>query len=118
MAAQLITLSRLLTEALERQEFEQLCFDAFRPVYDQFSDGMTRGARTRLLLDYVGRQRMTATLLREVRSINASRYGEFVDALAAALLTQLTASPGGLDSHLVSALQTLASGQPLSLIHI
>ncbi len=43
MAAQLITLSRLLTEALERQEFEQLCFDTFRPVYDQFSDGMTAG---------------------------------------------------------------------------
>jgi tetratricopeptide (TPR) repeat protein len=112
MAAQLITLSRLLTEALERQEFEQLCFDTFRPVYDQFSDGMTRGARTRLLLDYVGRQRLTAALLREVRSRNASRYGEFVDALAAALLTQLTASPAGLDSHLGSALQILVRGQP------
>ena len=112
MAAQLITLSRLLTEALERQEFEQLCFDAFRPVYDQFSDGMTRGARTRLLLDYVGRQRLTAALLREVRSMNAARYGELVDVLTAALVTRLLASPAGLDSSLASALQTLASAQP------
>ena len=114
MAAQFITLSRLLTEALERQEFEQLCFDAFRPVYDQFSDGMTRGARARLLLDYVERQRLTADLLREVRGLNNTRYEEFTESLAITLLTQLTAAPGARSdgNPLWPALQPLVAGQP------
>ncbi|MFZ1550664.1 MAG: AAA family ATPase, partial [Anaerolineae bacterium] len=114
MAAQFITLSRLLTEALERQEFEQLCFDAFRPVYDQFSDGMTRGARARLLLDYVERQRLTADLLREVRGLNNARYEEFTESLAITLLAQLTAAPGARSdgNPLWPALQPLVAGQP------
>ena len=93
MAAQFITLSRLLTKALDKDDFEALCFQTFRPVYDQFTDGMTRGARARLLLDYVERQRLTADLLREVRGLNNTRYEEFTESLAITLLAQLTASP-------------------------
>ena len=114
MAAQFITLSRLLTEALDKDDFEALCFQTFRPVYDQFTDGMTRGARARLLLDYVERQRLTADLLREVRDLNNTRYEEFTESLAITLLAQLTAAPGARSdgNPLWPALQPLVAGQP------
>ena len=111
MVAQLITLSRLLSEALDKEDLETLCFDTFRPVYDQFTDGMTRGARERLLLEYVGRQRLRAVLLRAVRGLNAARYGEFVEALVDALLAQVTA-PAAADDPFLLALQALTADQP------
>ena len=111
MVAQLITLSRLLSEALDKEDLETLCFDTFRPVYDQFTDGMTRGARQRLLVEHVTRQRLTAVLLREVRGRNAARYGEFVEALVDALLAQVTA-PAAADDPFLLALQALTADQP------
>ena len=111
MVAQLITLSRLLSEALDKEDLETLCFDTFRPVYDQFTDGMTRGARQRLLVEHVTRQRLTAVLLREVRGLNAARYGEFVEALVDALLAQVTA-PAAADDPFLLALQALTADQP------
>ncbi len=115
MAAQPITLDRLLSEALDKDELESLCFDSFRPVYDQFADGMTRGARQRLLLGHVSRQQLTAVLLRAVRSRNTARYGQFIEAIVAAILDRV-ATPAADHANFLPALQTLLADQ--SRLHL
>ena len=61
---------KLTDAALTDKDLSTLCFAHFREVYDAFAAGQTRGARVRLLVDYVHRQRRVAELLVRLRSLN------------------------------------------------
>jgi effector-associated domain 7 (EAD7)-containing protein/effector-associated domain 1 (EAD1)-containing protein len=67
---------RLLAEALSDDEFDALCFDHFRPVYDQFSRGMTRSQRSTQLMEYCARRGGLGPLVRLVSEINPAGYRE------------------------------------------
>ncbi|MEM7113027.1 MAG: SUMF1/EgtB/PvdO family nonheme iron enzyme [Chloroflexota bacterium] len=58
------------------QELNDLCFDYFPIAYQDFSTGMTKSQKVRLLLDYALRQGMEAHLLDTARKVNAYRFAE------------------------------------------
>jgi hypothetical protein len=68
---------QLLTEALDDQEVVALCFDHFRPVYDDLSDGMSKGRKIQLLLDYCVRKEQIGLLLERVKDHNPVKYDRF-----------------------------------------
>jgi hypothetical protein len=46
----------LLSAAFNDEELTTLCFDHFRPVYEEFAGGMSKGQKVQRLLDYCTRQ--------------------------------------------------------------
>ncbi|HRV96593.1 MAG TPA: hypothetical protein P5526_30840, partial [Anaerolineae bacterium] len=60
---------KLLQNALSEEEFTSLCYDYFRPVYEQFSAGMSRPQKIQRLLEYCERQGKFDDLLAQVRAI-------------------------------------------------
>jgi hypothetical protein len=67
----------LLTAAFSDEELTTLCFDHFRPVYENFSAGMTKGQKIQHLLDYCTRQSQIDALLRHVQQRNPAQYARF-----------------------------------------
>ena len=63
----------LLTDALSDEELTTLCFDYFRPVYDQFSAGMARTAKIQHLLEYVEKRQQVARLIELVEELNPAQ---------------------------------------------
>jgi hypothetical protein len=68
----------LVKEALTDQQFQDLCFDHFREVFDQFTDGQSRDARIRWLVEYAQKQLLLGKLLTEVRRINPRLFDKLV----------------------------------------
>jgi hypothetical protein len=64
----------LLTAAFSDEELTTLCFDHFRPVYQDFGTGMSKGQKIRRLLDYCNRHGRVAELLDCVRERNPAQY--------------------------------------------
>jgi hypothetical protein len=71
----------LLTAAFSDEDLTTLCFDHFRPVYENFSAGMTKGQKIQLLLDHCARQEQTEELLDHVEDRNPIQYARFRDQL-------------------------------------
>jgi hypothetical protein len=67
---------QLLNAALDDQTLTALVFDHFRPVYDQYSDGLTRSHKIQLLIDYCTRQDKFESLLAQMKRLNAAKYDQ------------------------------------------
>src|SRR5262245_42266915 len=78
-----VAVVRELVEAsLSADDLSTFCFDHFPAVYEQFTDGQTKGARVRLLVEYAGKQRQLPDLLARLRHANPAVYAEFAPRLA------------------------------------
>ena len=69
---------KLLQNALSEEEFTSLCYDYFRPVYEQFSAGMSRPQKIQRLLEYCERQGKFDDLLAQVRAINPGQVEKII----------------------------------------
>ncbi len=67
----------LIIEALSDQELSDLCFDYFRPVYNDFAQGMTKGQMVQKLLTYCERQDQMDRLLDKIKEINPARFKQY-----------------------------------------
>ena len=74
----------LLSAAFNDEELTTLCFDHFRPVYENFSAGMSKGQKIQHLLDHCERQAQHARLLDVVKSLNRAQYDRFAPRLRVA----------------------------------
>jgi len=70
---------KLLTDAFTDVELRQLCYDTpkFRPVYEQFSTGMSKTQMVQLLLEFGERKGLLAELLEVVRDEVPEKYAGF-----------------------------------------
>jgi HEAT repeat protein len=66
----------LLTEGFSYQDLHDLCFDDFRPVYDQFGPEVGKARIIALLLEYVVETSQFETLLTKLKALNPARYEE------------------------------------------
>jgi hypothetical protein len=73
---------KLIDSALGDDALQDLCFDHFRPVYEQFTSGQTKGDRVRRLVEYADRQREIPKLLIAIKKSNPKVYGEVEPRLA------------------------------------
>jgi hypothetical protein len=71
----------LLTAAFSDEELTTLCFDHFRPVYEAFASGMSKGQKIQRLVEYCDRNLRLDELLRRVAEINPRQYECFRDQL-------------------------------------
>ena len=67
----------LLTAAFNDDELTTLCFDYFRPVYQELSTGMSTSQKIQRLLDYCERHDQIGKLLALVRERNPVQYARF-----------------------------------------
>jgi hypothetical protein len=72
---------QLLTAAFDDEELTVLCFDYFRPVYEDLSSGMSKGEKVQRLLDFCDRHGQLEELLKQVRERNPVQYARFQDQL-------------------------------------
>jgi Cdc6-like AAA superfamily ATPase len=71
---------RFLTEAFSDEEITTLCFDQFRPVYDTFAGGMTKGQKIQLLIEHCERRDEWSTLLSALQRERPRQFAKFLDA--------------------------------------
>lgn len=71
----------LLTAAFDDEELTTFCFDHFRPVYENFATGMSKGQKIQRLLDSCDRHGQLEELLRLVRERNPAQYKRFRERL-------------------------------------
>lgn len=64
---------QLLTQALGDEELTTLCYDEFRPVYEQAA-GMSKTQTIQRLIEYVERHGLFEKLLQAIKRRNPSRY--------------------------------------------
>ncbi|MCB0196690.1 MAG: toll/interleukin-1 receptor domain-containing protein [Anaerolineae bacterium] len=94
---------KLLQSALSDEDFNMLCYDYFRPVYDQFSTGMSRLQKTQRLIEYCERQGQLDTLLAEVEKINPSQYQQSAASIGVTNSNAATPSSSPVITHQPSA---------------
>jgi replicative DNA helicase len=70
---------KLLTTAFTDEELRRLCYDEsqFRPVYEQFSAGMSKDQIVHRLLEYCERKGLLGDLLEIVQEENPAAYNKF-----------------------------------------
>jgi hypothetical protein len=71
------TVRRLLSAALNDVELDALCFDHFRPAYDEFGPAMGKAQKIQRLLAYCERYDQMEKLLRLVQAQNPAQYERF-----------------------------------------
>jgi hypothetical protein len=76
------TIRDLLNAALDDEALNTLCFDHFRPVYDQFSVGMSRTDKIQRLVEHAERFVQIPQLLTQVRALNPAQYALFAARLS------------------------------------
>lgn len=67
----------LLTAAFNDEDLTILCFDNFRPVYEQFGAGMTKTQKIQLLIEHCERNWSFDRLLALVREHNPVQFAQF-----------------------------------------
>jgi hypothetical protein len=67
----------LLAAAFSDDELTSLCFDHFRPVYQDFSTGMSTGQKIQRLLEYCERHNRVDELLSMVQQRNPYQFARF-----------------------------------------
>jgi hypothetical protein len=73
---------RFLTDAFSDEEITTLCFDQFRPVYENFSTGMSKGQKIQLLLEHCERRDEWPVLLPFLQRERPQRFANFLDTSA------------------------------------
>jgi hypothetical protein len=68
---------KLVASALDDSALQDVCFDQFRPVYDNFTSGQDRSARIRKLVEHADSQGKIPDLLKEISAINPKTYETF-----------------------------------------
>jgi hypothetical protein len=68
---------KLVSEALSDSDLQNLCFDHFEAVYDEFTSGQNRSSRILILVNYVFKQMEVDKLVEVVKDINPNMYTEF-----------------------------------------
>jgi tetratricopeptide (TPR) repeat protein len=69
---------RLLAVALDEQELQTLCYDHFRPVYEEkLGAGMSKGEKIQRLLEYCDRHAQLDHLVSLVARLNPNQYKHF-----------------------------------------
>ncbi len=71
------TLRELLSDAFSDEQIRMLCFDHFRPVYEQLSTGMTKSDTILRLVDHCLRTRQVEKLLEHVQARNPRMYAHY-----------------------------------------
>lgn len=69
----------MLTAAFDDEGLTALCYDHFRPVYDDFSVGMSKRHKIHRLLDYCERHLQMGKLLTLIEKHNPDQYARFKD---------------------------------------
>lgn len=69
---------KLLNEALSDEDLKTLCYDYFRPVYDEFGSQMSRQEKIQLLLEHCERRQQLDELLTYVKKTNPKQYNRFI----------------------------------------
>lgn len=64
----------LLLKAFDDEEFTVLCYDHFRPAYEEFSGGQSRSTKIHILIEYCERHFLLEELLNAVREKNPSQF--------------------------------------------
>ncbi len=82
-AYNLRTIRKLLTAAFSDEALRQLCFDVpeFKPVYEQFSTGMSKDQVIQRLIEYCERKVLTGRLLEIIEEEAPEQYALFADNL-------------------------------------
>jgi hypothetical protein len=70
----LTNIRTLLTAAFTDEEFDQFCYDQFRPVYESFSGGMSRTKKIHGLIEYCDRKLLMDKLLGLIQQTQPDRY--------------------------------------------
>jgi tetratricopeptide (TPR) repeat protein len=68
---------QMLIEGFNDSDLVVLCFDHFKSVYEDFTDGMTKGQKVQLLLDYCTRQSEIEQLLVAAKKANPWQFDRF-----------------------------------------
>ncbi|MCA9924698.1 MAG: AAA-like domain-containing protein [Anaerolineales bacterium] len=71
----------LLRNAFDSNELKAFCFDYFRPVYDNFSEGMSKENQIQYLLAHSSRYGKINVLLKLTQSHNEFQYNKYKDKL-------------------------------------
>jgi hypothetical protein len=71
------TIRELLTAAFSDSELTIFCFDHYLAVYENFGEGMAKGAKIQQLLDYCYRRDGVEALLELVKRSNPGQYERF-----------------------------------------
>ena len=69
----LTNIRTLLTAAFTDEEFDQFCYDQFRPVYESFSGGMSRTKKIHGLIEYCDRKLLMDKLLGLIQQTQPAR---------------------------------------------
>lgn len=69
----------MLNAAFNDGELTTLCFDFFRPVYEDFSGGMSKGDKIQRLLDYCNREDLLEKLVALVKEKRPAQYQKFAE---------------------------------------
>lgn len=70
---------RFLTEAFSDEEITTLCFDRFRPVYDTYAGGMTKGQKIQLLIEHCERHDEWPALLSALQRERPRQFAKFLE---------------------------------------
>lgn len=69
----------LLNAALADESLNLLCYDHFRPVYDQFATGMSRTDKIQRLIEHCERHEQLELLLNHIQRLTPSQYAKYVE---------------------------------------
>lgn len=70
------TIREFLTATFSDEELTTLCFDYFRPVYENFSTGMSKGQKIQLLFDHCTRREHISALLARLAEVRPQQYNK------------------------------------------
>ena len=68
---------QLLSDSLNDEMLNALCYDYFRPVYDRMTESMSKGQRIQTLIEYCDRQSTFEQLLQAVKEMNPTRFAHY-----------------------------------------
>jgi len=69
---------RVILQRLSDVEFADLCFDDFRAIHNEFTEGQSRSTRVRILVEYAENHQELDKLAAALRSVNAAAYEEYL----------------------------------------
>ncbi len=69
---------KLLNAVFNDEDLTDFCQDNFSTVFDNFSTGMSKNQKIRILLDFSKRNLKFALLLKLIKEINSEQYQKFV----------------------------------------
>jgi len=72
---------KMVSESLTDRELNDLCFDEFPRVYDQFSEGMAKAAKIQILIEFCSRQRDFPKLINFIKVANPNNFARYRNSL-------------------------------------